>query len=195
MAIWDYRLLQRVEKLMSLCGFLVSPFHCFFLLDKALVHSCARLKIYTKLVLWNIFIPWHRLLSRHNYLNVSGAGEPMIFPVLMDDRMLSQTVRWEVIRFPQNIYVMLIALILGWCGISCLTYSLPLWFYLFERFPVIQFLFCYPQFWLNSSLAKTWLIICLSQDLLWDCLSMPLNILWASEVKQKFSPKLSEPCF
>lgn len=65
------------------------------------------------------------LISWHNYLNVNWAGEPMIFPAMMDDRMLSQTVRWEVIQFSQNIYVMLIELILGLCGISCLRYYMP----------------------------------------------------------------------
>lgn len=53
------------------------------------------------------------------------AGEPMIFPAMMDDRMLSQTVRWEIIQFSQNIYVMLIELILGLCGICCLRYYTP----------------------------------------------------------------------
>ena len=52
-------------------------------------------------------------------------GEPMIFPVLMDDRMLSQTVRWEEIQFSQNIHVMLIELILGLCSMSYLRYCTP----------------------------------------------------------------------
>lgn len=47
--IIDY--FKRVEKLMNSCGFLVSPFRCLFLLDKAPAHSSTRLKIYTKLVL------------------------------------------------------------------------------------------------------------------------------------------------
>lgn len=47
--IIDY--FKRVEKLLNSCGFLVSPFRCLFLLDKAPAHSSTRLKIYTKLVL------------------------------------------------------------------------------------------------------------------------------------------------
>lgn len=49
----------------------------------------------------------------------------MIFPAMMDDRMLSQTVRWEVIQFSQHIYVMLIELILELCGMSYLKYYMP----------------------------------------------------------------------
>lgn len=72
-----------------------------------------------------MFIPWHFSLARHNYLIVQWTGEPMIFPVMMDDKMLSQPVRWEVIQFSQNIYVKLIELILELCGISYLRCYMP----------------------------------------------------------------------
>lgn len=84
------------------------------------------------------------------------AGEPMIFPAMMGDRMLSQTVRWEVIQFSQNIYVMLIELILGLCGI-CLRYYTPSASILKEGFLSCTSYLADKWPSSNGCLQKTWL--------------------------------------
>lgn len=43
----------------------------------------------------------------------------VFFPVIRHDRMLSSTVRWKVIQFSQNFYVILIELLFKICGMFC----------------------------------------------------------------------------
>lgn len=84
----------------------------------------------------------------------------MIFPVMMDDKMLSQTVRWEVIQFSKNIYVMLIELILELCGMSYLRYYMPSAFICQKASPscILYLVICTPS--LIGLLQKTavWLL-------------------------------------
>lgn len=46
----------------------------------------------------------------------------LFFPVIRHDRMLSSTVRWKVIQFSQNFYVILIELVFKICAMFCVEH-------------------------------------------------------------------------